>query len=350
MSAGLQIKEDLQLVRTSNGWKLVVTARPQATETTFSDRIYGPFAVPNRQDLELATELLVQQHEVNELHRQGFEELKFPKVEPDRVPKLRALREKMFEQSVADIPRFKFAARRRARRTARLQAKQLHADLMAAAALNYQEKLALLEQQWDGLQANVPHSVLSVVNKAFEDNAAPAVGVHVQDQILTVIVYLPAVELPSYKVVYMMNGVQLRILKTSVIDRNETYQKLVYGHAIVTAREALAVAQGISAVRVIAVRISAADRYGLRGTETLFIGTFLRDLISDRFLPISTVDEVLDSSTSELIAFEDAETNELQPLDMTAYPNISAFIDSIEIEYEHPVMDSWPISPALRDV
>lgn len=345
MAAGLQIKDDLQLVSTPGGWQVVVKALPvQPPPTLGRDTSLIDIPSNRRRNAELAADLLIEQRLLTDLHRQDFPALKLPSIPENRVPRVTNLRRILANQDHKEISPLNFGAKLRARRAARTQARQLHADLKAAAALDHEAKLALLEQQWERLQANQPDAVISVVNQAFADNAAPAIAVDVQDDELTALVYIPGVELPSYKAVYQMSSMRTRIYKTTERDRNLTYQLLVYGHAIVTAKEAFAVAQGISTVRVIAVRITQADDYGLRATEALLVGSFARELFDQVRWHIDSVDQVLDTAATELVVFEDDETEEMLPLDLTEYPNILALINSVQIDYQLPPMTSWPLA------
>jgi hypothetical protein len=68
----------------------------------------------------------------------------------------------------------------------------------------------------------------------------------------------------------------LSIAKMTKTQRNTFYLSLLCGHVLLTVREALAVAPGLQAVRVVVLRSAPPDAYGTRTSECLLAALFTR--------------------------------------------------------------------------
>lgn len=127
------------------------------------------------------------------------------------------------------------------------------------------------------LCANDPDVVVETLNEAFADNEAPAACVGVHEARATIVVVAPDPDdviperMPS---VTDAGNVSLR--KMSKSDRNKYYSAVLYGHALVSSKEAFAVAPGLDSLAVIVVSRPGIDVYGERRRPNALVAATVR--------------------------------------------------------------------------
>lgn len=119
-----------------------------------------------------------------------------------------------------------------------------------------------LDKQWARLTGNDPDTVLATLAEAFEDNEAPAAPVGIDGTELSLIVLVPDEDAVPERLPATTQAGNLTLRKLPKSERSALYLLLIAGHVLVTLREAFAVAPGVNAARVIAVRRGSPDIYG----------------------------------------------------------------------------------------
>src|SRR4029453_18470297 len=105
-----------------------------------------------------------------------------------------------------------------------------------------------LNRRWQQLCDNDPEVVLATLAEAFEDNEAPAAPVAVDGAELDLVVLAPPYEVVPERMPGRTQAGNLTLRKLPKGERSALYGLLVFGHLLVTMREAFAVAPDITAI------------------------------------------------------------------------------------------------------
>ena len=129
-----------------------------------------------------------------EIHRVTFPPISRPVVERPIEPDIDSFLKKREGEQLQGISLFKRAERKEAKSRALQLAS---ADLKQEEERLESDHRSLLEQidrDWEQLLGNDPETVIATVDKAFEDNEAPAAPVNVEGSTLSLVVLVPDIE------------------------------------------------------------------------------------------------------------------------------------------------------------
>lgn len=280
---------------------------------------------------ELADQLRTALLSILNLHRQDFPAATRPIApEPIQVPD-DEVRRKHRKHALAGIGLFQRTARREARAQAEAAATaeiQALADQRSAARSQHQ---SYLDQCWEALRANDEAVVLDTITAAFEDNEAPAAPVGVDRSELTAVVLVPTVDIvPERKPTTTPAG-NLSLKKLTKTERNNLHLMLVASHMLLTVREALAVAPGLTAVRVVALQSPRIDSYGAPQIDVLFGARFERDRLTTVRWDDAEANTIIHDTASEVVVNLKRTTHELQPIDLSTEPAIRDLLSRVEV-------------------
>jgi hypothetical protein len=135
-----------------------------------------------------------------------------------------------------------------------------------------------LDNQWARLIGNDPDTVLATLAEAFEDNEAPAAPVGIDGSVISLIVLVPDEAAIPERLPATTQAGNLTLRKLPKGERSAFYLLLIAGYVLVTLREAFAVAPGVNAARVIAVRRSDPDIYGRAALDCMAAGRWTRTI------------------------------------------------------------------------
>ncbi|WP_112275366.1 hypothetical protein [Lentzea terrae] len=181
------------------------------------------------------------------------------------------------------------------------------------------------------MQDNDETVVLEVLSAAFEDNEAPAAPVGVDGSELTAVVLVPTVDIvPEKKPTTTATG-NLSLKKLTKTERNNLHLMLVASHMLLTVREALAVAPGITAVRVAALQQSRVDSYGAPQIDVLFGARFERGRLAAVRWDDAEANNIIHDTATEVVANLKRTTHELLPIDLATEPEIQDLLGQVEI-------------------
>lgn len=189
-----------------------------------------------------------------------------------------------------------------------------------------------LDVQWQLLLGNDPDAVLAALAEAFEDNEAAAAAVGVDGSEVTLVVLVPPVAaVPERRPTTTPAG-NLSLRKFTKRETADIYTLLVCGHALVTLKEAFAVAPGITTARVVALRAAEPDAYGTIRPEVLLAARFERSALDGiRWAEADAVRIVNDTAT-ERILFQKGATATLTPLNLDGEPGLAALVAAVDFE------------------
>ena len=186
---------------------------------------------------------------------------------------------------------------------------------------------AEIDAEWDRLYANDPEAVISIIDAAFEDNAAPAAPVDVDDSTLNLVVLAPTIgEIPEQKPAVTPSG-KATVKKMTKKERFDMYLTLVCGHALATIKEALAVAPGLSHVKAVVVRQSGPDVYGEPRMEALLAAKYARSNLARVRWQEALPSDIVQEAADDLLWNLKDRPPEMQPLELDDEPELKSFID-----------------------
>jgi hypothetical protein len=278
---------------------------------------------------EEAQRLAAALQEILNVHRTEFPPAVRPVAPPPPVPDARAVHRRHEREALAGIGLLQRAARAEAKEQA---ARAAEAELAAArrqAAEQQSQVQAQLDRRWQQLRANDPEVVLATLAEAFEDNEAPAAPVAVDGAELDLVVLAPPYEVVPERMPGRTQAGNLTLRKLPKGERSALYGLLVFGHLLVTMREAFAVAPGITAIRSVMLRHRGPDAYGRPRLECLLAGRFLRSAFDGvRWQDASAGTIVEDTATELLVNLRRG--IELQPINLSQEPEIQKVIDLVD--------------------
>lgn len=191
---------------------------------------------------------------IQALHRYEFPAPSRGIAEMPSLPGFSRLLDAAEREYLKGIGVFRRQERREARAHAR-QATEQHCRLLLARARHDQaQEQSRLDAAWTALLANDEDVVLGALESAFEDNQAPAAALGVDGGTAYVAVLVPGPETLPERLPSTTVAGNLSLKKMTKSQRASWYLPLVAGHAVATAKEALATCPGLVNVTVVALR------------------------------------------------------------------------------------------------
>lgn len=269
--------------------------------------------------------------EILNVHRTEFPPASPPVAPAPSLPDPRTVRRRHERDALAGIGLLQRAARAEAKEGA---GRAAEAELAAARQQAIEQQAALqrqLDQHWQQLCTNDPEVVLATLAEAFEDNEAPAAPVAVDGAELALVVLAPPYDVVPERMPDLTQAGNLTLRKLPKGERSALYGLLVFGHLLVTMREAFAVAPGITAIRSVVLRHAGTDAYGRPRLECLLAGRFLRSAFDGvRWRDADASRIVQDTATELLVNLRRGA--ELQPINLSKEPEIQKVIDHVDFE------------------
>jgi hypothetical protein len=275
-----------------------------------------------------ARHLAVIFNEILQLHRQEFAPVERPIAPPPAPLNEQEVRLRHEKAALVGIGMFQRSERAAARQRAAISAQAELAALWQQAQAAAAQWQAYLDDQWSRLLANDPDIVLATLAEAFEDNEAPAAAIGVDGGELSLIVLIPPASAVPERMPATTQAGNLTLRKLPKGERAQLYGLLAAGHVLATVREALAVAPGIQATRVIAVRSEGQDVYGRPLLDCILAGQWTRAAFAGVRWREADAMAIMTSTASELVM--NVKRGEIFPVDLTTEPEIAAVLANID--------------------
>jgi hypothetical protein len=282
----------------------------------------GPFTVhhsssvaiplPRNQEDRAAAQTAAREQltRIEHLHRTEFravERLVAPVASLPRFSKLLATAEK---QALSGISPFDRARRREAKQAGRRLAELWASDLLTLSSHEHHTQQSTLDAEWATLMANDPAVVSATVSQAYAETRTPARLIDVVDGVGFVQVLGPSeAEVPMVTPRQTANGAP-SVGRLNQTERAQWHRLLVAAHALVAAKQTLAVAPGLSKVCLVVLRPG-------EPAEPLLAATIGRDRLAEADFSLRA-GQVLDVVAENVIVKVRGGTGELQPIRVTA--------------------------------
>lgn len=288
-------------------------------------------SLAGQEKLEQANAAAEQIQQILALHTQQFDPVMAPVAPAPSVASLEELQRQRRAELLRGVGLFQRQERARAKQAAEIQARQEHARHQASARAAQQVAQAELDTAWQALLDNDPQVVLEVLEEAFEDNDAAAAPLGVEEATVQVAVLVPGLEAIPEKVPGVTAAGNPSLRKMTKKQTAALYTEMVAGYGLATAKEALAVAPGLTEVAVMALRRGPADAYGRVSGEVMMAFTLSRAALNGIQWEEAAALQVLEDAGSSLTVRRQGAAQELQPLTCADVENLEAVLDAFDL-------------------
>jgi hypothetical protein len=188
------------------------------------------------------------------VHRQRFSLANAPEARPAQPVDERAMLTQARKKSRTGISFWRRSDRRAAREKAEVATRH---DASTIAAAREEERRVIQSEMnatWDDLLANHRDTVLAALEAAFADNEAPAAAVDCEGSTISVAMSMPERDdiVPDVQPTVTLTG-RPTVKALTKTARNHLFLGAVLSHALVTAKEAFAVAPALETVLLLAL-------------------------------------------------------------------------------------------------
>lgn len=234
------------------------------------------------EEVQAAVDLDNQLIAMCQAHEENFEPSAAPEsFDPEPVDR-HQIKARLSKEAVKEISPFKLRQRREAKHAA---LEDLDAEVAAEEERRAREA-ADYQSEWEryltALKANDPWAVLSTLERAFEDNEAPAAAVSCRDSRVDVVLRWPSLDdvVPERKAAVTPTG-KPTVKKRTKGERAELYLEALSSNALATAKEAFAVCPSLQQVGLAVVRAGHDPARGDQVLEPIVFGLLTRGQLED---------------------------------------------------------------------
>jgi hypothetical protein len=266
---------------------------------------------------------------IHTLHHQEFPPVQKAVPPYPSRPDHTAILSRRMNDALARVSIFRRSTRKAAKAAAVLATQMECTELEAASQAQYvavQQEIATL---WQRLITNDSDVVLAVLSHEFQYSTGQAAPLGVWDGEAQLALLAPDLAaLPERNPTTTAAG-NLSLKKFTKGEMADLYKQLVAGLALKTAREALAVAPGVTDIRIVALRSTPADAYGKVRPEAILATRIARAALNGVQWNKAGALTILDQISSELVTRIAGPSKALAPLDLKTEPDIARLIDEV---------------------
>ncbi|WP_447925137.1 DUF4236 domain-containing protein [Georgenia muralis] len=297
-------------------------------------------AAAHEEKQRLAGELAEQFRTILTLHREEFRGATPPVAPPPEIPTLSEVQARHLAAAMRGLGLFDRQRRRVARQSALAAAAAEYGAISAEAAGQQRAYQQDLDAWWNALTFNEPNVVLGVLASAFEDNEAAAAPVGVEGATAFVVVHVPGPEVVPDRMPTRTDAGNLSIRKLSKRDRSDYYTILVSAYLLLTAKETLAVAPGLKAVGMVAIRRGPVDPYGRCAAEPIMAARLERSRLAGIRWNDSDAVAILNAAATEKVFNQFGQAKELRPLSPDEHPDITRAMQIVDLNDDESEPDA----------
>jgi hypothetical protein len=266
--------------------------------------------------------------EITSLHRHDFPPVERPVAPIPELPDPAAVNKSHEKNALRGVGMFERARRAAAKQYAAQAARAELDDRWRQAQAEQAQAQQELDRQWARLVGNDPDTVLATLAEAFEDYEAPAAPVGIDGTELSLILLVPGEDAVPERLPATTQAGNLTLRKLPKGERSALYLLLIAGHVLVTLREAFAVAPGVDAVRVIAVRRGGPDIYGRPVLDCMVAGRWTRTAFNGVRWADADAGNILAGTATELVLNE--KRGQILPIDLSTEPEIRDLLSTLD--------------------
>lgn len=266
------------------------------------------------------------------MHLAEFPAATAPDLGPVPPEPLEPHRERRRAEAKAQVPFWRFGQRRQALAEAERLAGEDQQRAQQERDRAHREAQAEAAAAWARLVDNDPDTVADTLDAAFEDNDAPAVCVAVDEATVDLVVAVPSVDALPERAPGVTDAGNLSLRKMNKTDRHALHAAVVYGHLLLTAKEAFAVAPNIDEVRTFVVRDAPDDVYGNPRVEPVVAAAIRRDALDGVRWSDHDAETIVSEVAHEHLVDRKGRAREVTVLELADQPELAAVLDGIALD------------------
>jgi hypothetical protein len=124
----------------------------------------------------------------------------------------------------------------------------------------------------------------------------------------------------------------LSIRKMTKKDHDAYYRELVAGDLLVTVREAMAVAPGLTSARIVAVRTGSPNGFGAVAAEALAAAAFDRQILDGVAWDQASATSILHDASTDLVVNYRGAALTVTPIDLSKEPDVAKLVAAIDLD------------------
>jgi hypothetical protein len=266
------------------------------------------------------------------IHRENFPPATPLKAPPPPAVDRSEVEDRHRRAALQGIGVFQRTARSAAIATAKEAARQEIAERVQAGIADQERRQVELDEAWRQLLANDPATLMATLAAAFEDNDAAAAPVGIEGGEAIVVVLSPSESTLPERMPTVTDAGNLSLRKVTKAQQADLYKALVCGHILVTAKEALAVGQGLDSVRIVALRDGGRDSYGKPRVDCIMAIRLTRKSLEGIRWQEAHSPDIVGDAADELLWNPRGVNKQITPIDLADQPDIRRLIDAVDLE------------------
>jgi hypothetical protein len=199
-------------------------------------------------------------------------------------------------------------------------------ELQAAGQAQYVAIQQETDQLWQRLTTNDPDVVLAVLRHAFQTSSANAAPLGVWDAEVHLALLAPDLAALPERYPTTTAAGNLSLKKFTKGEMADLYKQLAAGLALATAKEAFAVAPGVTEIRIVVLRNAPADAYGKVRLEPILAARIARPAVNGVQWTQADALTILNQTSSELVTRIAGPSKAFTPLNLKTEPEIARLI------------------------
>lgn len=278
------------------------------------------------------------------VHQQSFASAGPRTIDPPASPSLREFTREQARQARRQFPWWRLIRRLRAGMQARQLASHQWPSHVAQLQLHYEQAIEDEHRRWTNLIANDAPTVMAQLQEAFADNEMPAAPLGVEGAEAAVTVLAPPQEAIPERIGGITDAGNVSLRKLPKTERQSLMTSITCGYALVTAREAFAVAPALDSVRVVVLR-SASEPSQTDPPSTppelvcVLAGRWARENLESADWRNANALDLATHTADELIM--NLRGKALQPIDLTNESDIQALLAAVD---PRPTSQDGPVT------
>ena len=266
---------------------------------------------------------------IRELHHREFPLVHRLVVPYPLRPDHAAILRRRMNDALAGVSIFRRSTRKAAQAAAVLATRMECYELQAAGQAQHTAVQQEADKLWQRLITNDPDVVLAVLSQAFQTSSANAAPLGVWDAEAHLVLLAPDLAaLPERHPTTTAAG-NLSLKKFTKGEMADLYKQLVAGLVLATAKEAFAVAPGLTEIRIVSLRNTPADACGKIRPESILAARVARRALNGVQWTMADALIILSEISSELITRSAGPSKAFAPLDLKKEPEIARLIDVV---------------------
>jgi hypothetical protein len=266
---------------------------------------------------------------IRKLHHHDFPLVQRRVVQHPPRPDPGAILSRRMNEALARVSIFRHSTRKAAKAAAVLATKMECNELEAANQAQYVAVQEEIDQRWQRHITNDPDVVLAVLSHAFQNSSANAAPLGIWDAEAQLALLAPdPAAVPERHPTTTAAG-NLSLKKFTKGEMADLYKQLVAGLVLATAKEAFAVAPGVTDIRIVALRGTPTDAHGKVRPEAILAARIPRAALDGVQWTKSDALSILNEISSELLTRTTGPSKAFAPLDLKTEPEIARLIQVI---------------------